>query len=85
VPQAEIVHYEAQSTRQFRDKMFVELWRARWRLFNKHYSPAFRWAAKHIVRAGLWNEARRARAHLVTQDELVRRLDAYRRVAKLMA
>jgi len=85
VPQAEIVHYEAQSTRQFRDKMFVELWRARWRLFNKHYSPAFRWAAKHIVRAGLWNEARKARAHVVTQDELVRRLDAYRRVAKLMA
>jgi len=25
VPQAEIVHHEAQSTRQFRDAMFVEL------------------------------------------------------------
>ena len=80
VPQAVIVHHEAQSTRQFRDAMFVELWRARWRLFHKHYSPWFRWAAKQIVRLGLWNEARKARVRSVTQDELARRLDAYRQV-----
>jgi len=73
VPQAEIVHHEAQSTRQFRDAMFVELWRSRFRLFDKHYSRAFRWAVRQIVRAGLWNEARKARAAAragaVTQDE----------------
>jgi N-acetylglucosaminyl-diphospho-decaprenol L-rhamnosyltransferase len=87
VPQAEIVHYEAQSTRQFRDAMFVELWRARKRLFEKHYSRAFCWAAWRIVRVGLWNEARKARAaaeaSVVTQDELARRLDAYKQVARL--
>ncbi|MCX7840053.1 MAG: glycosyltransferase [Anaerolineae bacterium] len=85
VPQAEIVHHEAQSTRQFREAMFVELWRARARLFRKHYSRAFRFAARLIVRVGLWNEARKARAAArrgeVTQDELARRLDAYRQVA----
>ena len=84
VPQAEIVHYEAQSTRQFRETMFVELWRARARLFRKHYSRAFWFVARQIVRAGLWNEARKARAAArrgeVTQDELARRLDAYRQV-----
>ncbi len=84
VPQAEIVHHEAQSTRQFREAMFVELWRARARLFRKHYARAFRFAARLIVRAGLWNEARQARAQarrgVVTQDELARRLDAYRQV-----
>lgn len=85
VPQAVIVHHEAQSTRQFRDKMFVELWRARWRLFTKHYSPAFRWAARQIVRLGLWNAARQARRTMVTQDELQRRLAAYRQVEKLIA
>ena len=84
VPQAEIVHHEAQSTRQFRDRMFVELWRARKRLFEKHYSRAFRFAARQIARAGLWNETRKARAAarsgLVTQDELRKRLDAYAQV-----
>lgn len=84
VPQAEVVHHEAQSTRQFRDKMFVELWRARARLFGKHYSPLFRLAARQIVRAGVWNEARKARAARasgeVTQEELKRRLEAYEKV-----
>lgn len=88
VPQAEIVHYEAKSTSQFRDAMFVELWRARKRLFEKHYSRAFRFAARWIVRAGLWNEARKARAAarrgVVTQDELERRFDAYRQVKGIL-
>ncbi len=84
VPQAEIVHHEAQSTRQFRDAMFVELWRARFRLFDKHSSRAFRAAARQSVRAGLWNAARQARAAAwrgeVTQDQLEQRLAAYQRV-----
>lgn len=87
VPQAEIVHHEAQSTIQFRDAMFVELWRARFRLFEKHYSGAFRWAARQIVRAGIWNAARKVRAAArrgaVTQDELEKRLGAYRHVMEL--
>jgi GT2 family glycosyltransferase len=91
VPQAEIVHHEAQSTRHAsrREQMFVELWRARSRLFAKHYSRAFRWAARQIVRAGLWNEARKAqaaaRAGRITQDELRRWLDAYRQVWHVVA
>ncbi len=89
VPQAEIVHHEAKSTHQIRDAMFVELWRARFRLFDKHYSPAFRRAARQIVRAGLWNEARKARALAlagqVTQDGLERQLAGYRQVASLMS
>ncbi len=87
VPQAEIVHHEAQSTRQFRDKMFVELWRARARLFQKHYTRAFRFAARLIVKAGVWQQARQARAAAsagaITQDEWARRLQAYRQVLDL--
>ncbi len=87
VPQAEIVHYEAQSTQQFREAMFVELWRARLRLFDKHYSRAFRWAARQIVRLGVWQKARdtraTARAGRVTQDEMEQRLNAYAQVARL--
>lgn len=83
VPQAVVVHHEAKSTSQFRDKMFVELWRARKRLFAKYYSPMFRWLAWRIVRLGMWNESRKARNSQVTQDELTRRLDAYRQVVEL--
>ncbi len=85
VPQAEIVHHEAQSTRQFRDVMFVELWRARARLFAKHYSRAFRFAARQIVRAGLWNQARQARAAKLSQDELARRANAYARIRDIFS
>jgi len=84
VPQAEIIHHEAQSTRQFRDAMFVELWQARKRLFEKQYSRAFRLVAWRIVRAGLANEAKKARAANLAPDELRKRLDAYARVAEMM-
>jgi GT2 family glycosyltransferase len=88
VPEAEIVHHEAQSTRQFREQMFVELWRARSRLFAKYYSPVFRLMARQIVRVGLWRAARLARAAeqsgAVTQDELQHRLQAYGQVNRIM-
>jgi GT2 family glycosyltransferase len=62
VPSAVVVHHAGQSTRQVRDEMFVALWRSRFRLFGKHYGGAFRWAARRLVRLGLWAEGRRARA-----------------------
>jgi len=65
VPRAVVIHHEAQSTRQFRDEMVVQLWRSRFRLFEKHYSPLFRWAARQLVRLGVGAEIARARrAHL---------------------
>ena len=87
VPQAEIVHLEAQSTRQFRDQMFVALWRSRFLMFDKHGGPLFRWLARRVVRLGLGAEARRARAAYkrgeITAQELEGRLAAYREVAAL--
>jgi len=87
VPEAEIVHHVAQSTGQFRDEMFVALWKSRYQLFEKHYSPLFRWMARRIVRWGLWAEIRRARAAArrgeIAESELTGRLAAYRRVARM--
>lgn len=89
VPKAEIVHYEAQSTRQFRDVMFVELWRARAKLFEKHYSPVFRRLAGIIVRLGLASLTRQARAAektgRISHEEMTRRLGAFAQVARLQA
>ncbi|MDY7041309.1 MAG: glycosyltransferase family 2 protein [Chloroflexota bacterium] len=87
VPRAEVIHHEAQSTRQVRPQMTVALWRSRFYLFEKHRSPAFRWAARRIVRAGMRAEARRAReAHRrgdLSAEEMAARVTAYREVAVL--
>lgn len=87
VPRAEIVHHMGQSTRQFRDRMFVALWRSRFLMFDKHEGAWFRWAARRLVRLGLWAETRRARAaHRrgeIADEALASRLAAYREVAGL--
>jgi GT2 family glycosyltransferase len=83
VPAAELVHYAGQSTQQVRGEMFVALWRSRFRLFAKHYSPAFNRVAPGVVRLGLWAEERRARAAGSSAQELAARLEMYRRVREL--
>jgi N-acetylglucosaminyl-diphospho-decaprenol L-rhamnosyltransferase len=84
VPEAEIVHLVGQSTGQFRDQMFVALWRSRFLMFDKHESAAFRWAARRLVYLGLWAEGRRARrAHRrgeIDAAQLQGRLAAYQEV-----
>lgn len=82
VPAAKVVHHAGGSTRQFRDEMFVALWRSRFRLFDKHYGPAFNLAARTLVRLGLWAETRRARRS-GGGEALERRLAAYRQVHRL--
>ncbi|MBC7250646.1 MAG: glycosyltransferase family 2 protein [Anaerolineae bacterium] len=87
VPGAQVIHHEAQSTRQVRPQMIVALWRSRFYLFEKHYSPAFRWVARRLVRAGMRAEARRAQAaHRrgeLQAEQLEALLAAYREVASL--
>jgi len=87
VPQARIIHHVAQSTRQCREAMFVTLWQSRFRLFQKHYPPAFLWAARWLVRVGLANEANRARAAYsrgeINAQELAGRLAAYEEVRQM--
>jgi len=84
VPKAEIVHHVARSTGQFRERMFVELWKSRYRLFDKHRHPLFCQAVRCLVRVGLLWEMRRARRQaeegFITRAELARRLEAYRTV-----
>jgi GT2 family glycosyltransferase len=87
VPQAVVTHHEAQSTHQFRDEMFVELWRSRFRLFHQHYGPLFRWTARQLVWLGVGAERGRAKhAHLCGQLPTVayqRRVEALRRVRQM--
>jgi N-acetylglucosaminyl-diphospho-decaprenol L-rhamnosyltransferase len=86
-PRAEIVHYVGQSTGQFRDEMYVELHRSRYRLFQKHYGAGFRRAARWLVALGVWSQGLRARwaagrGHL-ERREFESRMRAYREVRSL--
>ncbi len=87
LPQAEIIHYVGKSTGQFREAMYVELHRSRYRLYEKHYGPAFRFLARLIVGLGvrweIWKARWEARQGRVTEEKLERQLDAYRRVLEL--
>jgi hypothetical protein len=87
VPRAEIVHHVGQSTCQFRHRMFVALWRSRYRMFDRYHGALFGWLARRLVRLGLWAEARRARVACrkgeISTEELARRMEAFREVAAL--
>ncbi len=87
VPAAEVVHLAGQSAQQFRERMFVALWRSRFRLFAKHNSAFYRRAVRLIVGIGLCREAGRTRRAL-QRGELdaaaaERRLAAYAQVQDL--
>jgi GT2 family glycosyltransferase len=61
VPEAQVIHHEGQSTRQIRTESFVNLWRSRRRLYEKHYGPVRKWLATRLVRAGMKTKARGVR------------------------
>jgi GT2 family glycosyltransferase len=87
-PRAAVVHHGGASAAQFRERMYVELFRSRGRLFAKHYSRAYRLAARWIVRAGL-RRARREVARSLREGTLApegarARLEAYRQVRALV-
>jgi N-acetylglucosaminyl-diphospho-decaprenol L-rhamnosyltransferase len=87
VPRARIVHLVGQSTKRFRDRMFVALWRSRYMMFDKHNGLLFRWLVRRLVRIGLWAEALRARRAYgrgaISSQDLEGRLAAFREVAAL--
>lgn len=87
VPAAVVIHLEAQSTKQSRDRMFVELWRARFALFRKHYSGAFNFCAGFIVRAGMQRAANLSRrafsAGQISESELSRQLELFHQVENI--
>jgi N-acetylglucosaminyl-diphospho-decaprenol L-rhamnosyltransferase len=87
VPRSVITHLEGRSAAAFRERMLIELWRSRFRLFRKHYGRLYRMLAGFIVRAGMAEEMRRTRhalaAGALIPDQAQQRLDAYRRVQEM--
>ncbi|MBI2953400.1 MAG: glycosyltransferase family 2 protein [Chloroflexi bacterium] len=87
VPEASVVHYGGQSTRQFRGRMLVELHRSRNKLFRKHYGGFFRWMARQIVRLGLARETARdlfcVALGRLGRQELDERISAYWQIFRM--
>lgn len=87
VPAAEVVHHEGQSTRQFREAMFVALWQSRLRYYQKFERPMYVALIRSLLRLGMAWQARRARAAAargaLDTAQLARRLAAYAEVAAL--
>ncbi|MGH2545221.1 MAG: glycosyltransferase family 2 protein [Ardenticatenaceae bacterium] len=83
LPSATVVHHSGQSTRQFRERSFVALWRARLRYYEKWESRRYVLAVRALVRLGLAWQSNRAR-RAAQNDETARRLAAYREIIQLL-
>ena len=64
VPQAKIIHHAGQSTRQIQEQSFVNLWRSRRQLYDKHYGAVRCYLAGHLVRLGMKRKLRFVRREL---------------------
>ncbi len=60
VPEAEIVHYEGESTRQVPAASVINLWRSREKLYRKHHGRLHNAVAARIVRRAMKRKAGRA-------------------------
>ena len=76
-PRALVVHHEAQSTKQFREAMYVQLWRSRDRYFRRYHGPAYVGLIHLLMRLGFSRELRRLRRNPeMSDDERARRTAA---------
>lgn len=82
LPGATVIHHSGQSTQQFRERMFVALWRSRLRYYEKWESPAYVRAVRGLLRLGMAWQRRHARAE-GSAEEQQRRRAAYHEVAAL--
>jgi hypothetical protein len=87
VPAAQVTHIGGAATRQFRQRMRVELYRSRVAFFRQHYSHKFLQAHRLITRLGMiraallsWRDYQRG---CIGQDELRARLLAYGAISQL--
>lgn len=89
VPQAEVTHHEGQSTIQVRVDSFINLWKSRRRLYDKHYGVLKRSAAVRLVRWGMRyrirNTLREQTSGVLDPSEAALRYTAYSGALKCFA
>jgi GT2 family glycosyltransferase len=87
VPNAHVIHFAGQSTRQIRPQSVINLWKSRMHLFKKHYSPFKLLLARSIIRLGMVRQIALARREHKTgklsTEECDALIEAYRTVQAL--
>jgi len=90
VPQAQVVHYAGQSSRQVRWPAYVRLWQSRFRFYDVHrgyYPRGYRRALRWLVKLGLAAQRREMRGAFargaITGQELADALDALHAVEQM--
>jgi hypothetical protein len=77
-----VIHHEGQSTRQVQEASFINLWRSRHRLYDKHYGLAKKRLAKYLVRGGMrrktWVARRAEKRGELDATAAASRIRAYR-------
>jgi GT2 family glycosyltransferase len=81
VPAARVLHHSGQSTRQFRDEMFIALWCSRLRYYQKWESSRYVRMVRLLLRAGMAWQRWKARGD--RSEEGGRRRLAFEQVAQL--
>ncbi|MFN8532296.1 MAG: glycosyltransferase family 2 protein [Dehalococcoidia bacterium] len=89
VPSARVTHLGGQSTSQFREAMFVELYRSRLLLYDRYHGPLTRRVYRWLLRWGLGKQLAEAeaqyRAGRISGDDLRARRSASAEVTALVA
>ena len=84
VPTAHVVHLEGQSTVQIRPESILNLWRSRYQLYRKHYSPFKVALIRGVVRLGMRRKIVQTQQDTTLSDsQRAALIDAYRTVAAL--
>jgi len=90
VPDALVIHHDAQSSRQVRWPAYERLWRSRLRFYQKHtrhYQPEYIRFVRMIVRIGMrwraWLAMRNFAHGTLTGSEVAAELSAYEHIARL--
>jgi GT2 family glycosyltransferase len=90
VPTAQVIHHEAQSSRQVRWSAFERLWRSRFRFYHKHrrhYPPGYLHLVRWLVRGDLawrrWQAEQRFARGEIDGIALAEELEAYEAVSHM--
>ncbi|NPV68203.1 MAG: glycosyltransferase family 2 protein [Anaerolineae bacterium] len=84
VPGAQVIHLEGRSTSQVRPQSYLNLWRSRFQLYRKHYSPLKVAAIRAVVRLGMSRRLRQlAQDRALDAAQRVALAEAYRAIAAL--
>jgi GT2 family glycosyltransferase len=85
VPQAEVIHHEAQSTRQVAEEMYIQLYRSKVQFYRKFGGPATAQRFKYLLRLAYLPRYAFSRLGSLLSPSLSTRASTYSRLLTSLA